>query len=112
MLRRFRPPAQMPPLIPGTSVSLFNVDTSEGENMRARIQKWGNSLALRVPKGVAELVGLAEGGEVELAVEDGSVVVKPVRQRRYSLHELVAGITDENRHDEVETGPGVGNEAW
>lgn len=112
MLRRFTKPADMPALLPGTFVGIFNVDTNKGGEMQARIQKWGNSLALRIPKAVAELVGLSEGGEVELVVEDGAVVVKPVRKRRYSLDELVAGITAENRHEEVDTGPGVGNEAW
>jgi antitoxin MazE len=99
-------------LIPHHLAGILNVDTSEGAKMRAKIQKWGNSLALRVPKGVAELVGLTEGGEVELVVEDGGMVVKPARKRRYTLEELVAGITEENRHEETDTGPSVGNEAW
>jgi len=80
--------------------------------MRTKIQKWGNSLALRIPKAVAELVEFSDGREVELTVEDGRVIVQPVRKRRYTLEELVAGITDENRHDEIGTGPSVGNEAW
>lgn len=80
--------------------------------MRVKVQKWGNSLALRIPKGIAELVELSDGGEVELSVEEGKMIVQPARRRRYSLEELVAGITDENRHDEIGTGPSVGNEAW
>ena len=80
--------------------------------MRAKVQKWGNSLALRIPKAVAELVGLTEGREVELVVKDARLIVKTTFQHRYTLEELVAQITDENRHEEIETGPSVGNEAW
>ena len=75
--------------------------------MRAKIQKWGNSLAVRIPKALAELVELSDGREVELSVEDGKMIVQPARKRRYTLDELVAGITDENRHDEIGTGAPV-----
>lgn len=80
--------------------------------MRAKVQKWGNSLALRIPKGVADLLGLEDGCEVELSLQDARLIVKTLRERRYSLEELAAQITDENRHDEIRTGPSVGNEAW
>ena len=80
--------------------------------MRAKIQKWGNSLAVRIPKALADLVELSDGREVELSVEDGKMIVQPARKRRYTLDELVAGITDENRHDEIGAGSSVGNEAW
>lgn len=80
--------------------------------MRTKVQKWGNSLALRIPKAVAELVGLTEGREVELVVEDARLVVKTTREHRYTLEELLAQVTDENRHDEVDWGPPVGNEVW
>ena len=80
--------------------------------MRAKIQKWGNSLAVRIPKALAELVELSGGREVELSVEDGKMIVQPARKRRYTLDELVAGITEENRHEEIGTGPRLGNEAW
>jgi antitoxin MazE len=100
-----------PALLPGSFYSLFNVDTG-GDEMRAKIQKWGNSLAVRIPKALAELVELSDGREVELSVEEGRMIVQPARKRRYTLEELVAGISDENRHDEIGTGPSVGNEAW
>jgi antitoxin MazE len=91
---------------------IFVVDTSGGESVRAKIQKWGNSLALRVPKAVAELIGVSDGAEVELSVDQNRLVITPARRRRYTLQELVAGITEENRRDEIDTGPSVGNEAW
>ena len=80
--------------------------------MRAKVQKWGNSLALRIPKAVAEIVGLTEGREVELVVEDGRLIVKTTRQRKYTLEELLAQVSEENRHDEVDWGPPMGNEVW
>jgi antitoxin MazE len=96
--------------MPGSFYSIFNVDTG-GDEMRAKIQKWGNSLAVRIPKALAELVEFADGREVEISVEEGRMIVQPARTR-YSLEELVGGITSENRHDEIGTGPSVGNEAW
>jgi antitoxin MazE len=83
-----------------------------GDPMRAKVQKWGNSLALRIPKAVAEIVGLTEGREVELVVEDGRLIVKTTRQRKYTLEELLAQVSEENRHDEVDWGPPMGNEVW
>jgi antitoxin MazE len=80
--------------------------------MRAKVQKWGNSLALRIPKGVADLLDLEDGSEVELTLQDARLIVKTPRQQRYTLAELAAQITDENRHNEISTGPSVGNEAW
>ena len=80
--------------------------------MKARVQKWGNSLALRIPKALAAETGLAEDAEVELSKVKGKLVVTPVKKHRYTLDELVSGITDENRHGEVDFGPPVGGEVW
>ncbi|MFN7943413.1 MAG: AbrB/MazE/SpoVT family DNA-binding domain-containing protein [Thermoanaerobaculia bacterium] len=80
--------------------------------MHAKIQKWGNSLGLRIPKPFAEEVGLQEKAEVELSLVKGSLVVRPVRKPRFSLGALLAGVTARNRHHEVsESGP-VGRETW
>jgi len=80
--------------------------------MRAQIQKWGNSLALRIPKTLARDAGLAEDTSVDIALVDGKVVIAPVEAPPYSLEELLAGITDENIHGEVDFGPPVGTEEW
>ncbi|MDV3350664.1 AbrB/MazE/SpoVT family DNA-binding domain-containing protein [Leptolyngbyaceae cyanobacterium CCMR0082] len=80
--------------------------------MVAMVAKWGNSLALRIPQYIVKEIQITEGTEVELMVLDGNLVVKPKPRRRYSLEELVAGITPENLHSEVESGVAVGNEAW
>ena len=80
--------------------------------MVAMVAKWGNSLALRIPQYIVKEIQITEGTEVELVVLDGNLVVKPKPRRRYSLEELVAGITPENLHSEVDSGSVVGNEAW
>ena len=80
--------------------------------MVAMVAKWGNSLALRIPQYIVKEIQITEGTEVELVVLDGNLVVKPKSRRRYSLEELVAGITPENLHSEVDSGSVVGNEAW
>ena len=61
----------------------------EGAVMRTRIQKWGNSLGLRIPKACATEAGVEAGSVVEVSVENGELVVKPCRQPRYRLDELL-----------------------
>ena len=82
--------------------------------MKTSVQKWGNSLAVRIPKGVAEESKLSVGTEVEVGVEDGRIVVVPVAptSKEQALEELVSRITDENRHGETDWGPAVGREVW
>lgn len=80
--------------------------------MRTRVQKWGNSLALRIPKSFAADVGLADEAVVEVTVIDGKLVVSPVTPIRYTLDALLADITDANLHHEVSVEPAVGDEVW
>lgn len=80
-------------------------------NTQAQMVRWGNSLAVRIPKNVAEEAHLAEGDRIVLQVEaPGSVSIKSVT--RPSLDELLMQISPENLHKEVEWGKPVGNEAW
>ena len=84
--------------------------------MKVAFQKWGNSLALRVPKAFADEIGASDGKSAEMTVSNGKLMIEIVRtqrrKRRYTLDELVAGITPDNRHAEIDWGPSVGNEAW
>ena len=80
--------------------------------MRATVRKWGNSLALRIPNGLAEDAHLCEGVEVDLAVEGDRLVVAPVASPEVSLETLLAGITPENVHGEQFADGARGNEAW
>ena len=80
--------------------------------MQARIQKWGNSLALRIPKAFALEVGLKEDGDVELSVQRGRLVVEPPATPSYTLEELLADVRPSNLHGETDWGPPVGKETW
>lgn len=80
--------------------------------MRSRIQKWGNSLALRIPKTFAEEANLKENSQVEMSVAEGKVVVSPISKSKLVLEKLLAGVTPENIHGEIDTGHATGNEAW
>lgn len=80
--------------------------------MQAKVQKWGNSLALRIPRSVAEDAELREGVKVQIATKQGRLVVEPIRSKKYKLQALLARVTKENLHSEVTTGKPVGKEAW
>ena len=80
--------------------------------METRIRKWGNSLALRIPKALAAEVGLDYDVAVDLSLVDGQLVIAPLIEPGPTLDELLAQVTDDNLHGEVETGPAVGREAW
>ena len=80
--------------------------------MKSRIQKWGNSLALRIPKSFAIEAGLCENTPVDLSVTEGKLVVQPDSEEPLCLDRLLAEITDENLHGEWDTGPMVGKEIW
>lgn len=80
--------------------------------MTTRVQKWGNSLAVRIPRAFAEEIGLFEQSEIDLSPSAGTLILKPVRPSRPSLDELLAQVTDENLHAEIRTGPSVGKEQW
>jgi antitoxin MazE len=78
----------------------------------AQIAKWGNSLAVRLPRGIIRDANLAEGDRVSLAVtKDGDILLRAGRPK-YSLKELVSGITPKNRHRETDWGKPVGKETW
>jgi len=80
--------------------------------MVTKIQKWGNSLGLRIPKAYAEETGVEAGSEVDLSVEDGELKIRPVIVRKLDLQHLLRGVNAENIHHEAETGKPVGREAW
>lgn len=80
--------------------------------MRTKVQRWGNSLAVRIPKAFAEDLGLQEGNPVEIGVVEGDLVVSPPPSRPFTLARLLAEVTEDNLHHEVDTGPAVGAEVW
>jgi antitoxin MazE len=83
----------------------------EGSALLIHFAKWGNSLALRIPAAYAREIGACENGQAELTIEDGKLVVAPLNQpAEFDLDTLVAQITDDNRHEEIGTGPALGGE--
>ena len=80
--------------------------------MRAIIQKWGNSLAVRIPKPLAEQAHITQGSLVEIKLVGDVLQIKPVAPQQYTLAALLEGITEENLHDEVDTGQAQGKEVW
>ena len=80
--------------------------------MRIKIQKWGNSLALRIPKAFAFQSKIREDEYVNLVLENDKIVIEPVEEKEYSLKELVSGIKKSNLHKEADFGERVGKENW
>lgn len=79
--------------------------------MRARVQKWGNSLGVRIPKPFAEETSLEENAEVEISVKGRKLIVEAI-EPTFTLKALLAKVTPENIHGEVSTGKRVGKEIW
>jgi antitoxin MazE len=82
-----------------------------GVLMRAVVKKWGNSASVRIPASVMAAAGLRLDQAVEVREDKGRVVIEPIAHEEYDLADLLAGITPENIHDEVDFGAPVGNEA-
>lgn len=80
--------------------------------MQSKVQRWGNSLAVRIPKAFARDVGLDEDAPVEISVHGEDLVISLIKPRSFSLGQLLAEITDENIHAEVATGQALGKEIW
>ena len=80
--------------------------------MKTQVQRWGNSVALRIPKTFAEEISVREGDEVEMNVARGRLVIAPHPPRNYHLADLVAEIRPGNRHKEIVVQGPQGQEVW
>ncbi|MEK7727284.1 MAG: AbrB/MazE/SpoVT family DNA-binding domain-containing protein [candidate division KSB1 bacterium] len=80
--------------------------------MLTQVQKWGNSLAIRIPKAIASDTKIQNGSMVKLALIKGNIVATPVAEEEFTLEKLLSGITAENIHGEHDTGKAVGKEVW
>jgi antitoxin MazE len=80
--------------------------------MLAKAHQWGNSLAVRIPKILATECGISVNTEIEIVRDKGNIILMPVAQKKYSLSSLLAQVTEENKHSEVQTGNPVGKEIW
>ncbi len=80
--------------------------------MQTRIQKWGNSLAIRVPSVLAQTARLKAGSSVEVSLVNGRIVISLARPRKPKLKSLLSKITPRNLHSEIEMGEPMGKETW
>ncbi len=80
--------------------------------MKTKVQRWGNSLAVRIPKTFAQEAGLRDDSTVEMTLVDRGLLLEPSPAAAPSLEELLSGVTETNLHHEVDTGPAQGLEAW
>jgi antitoxin MazE len=84
----------------------------EDAPMETRVQKWGNSLAVRIPKALADEVGLGDNSPVRISLRDKQLVVVPLAKPMFSLATLLSQVTEANLHGEVDSGTAVGGEVW
>jgi antitoxin MazE len=81
--------------------------------MKVKIQKWGNSLAVRIPKSFAVQTEIEQDSTVDLSILEGNIIVKPEKRKpKLSLEELLRGVSAENLHGEVDSGEPVGKEVF
>ena len=80
--------------------------------MVTKVQKWGNSLGLRIPKSYADEARVEAGSVVDISVRNGVLVVRPVRRRKYRLADLLRAVKEHNLHAAVGSGRPAGREAW
>jgi len=79
--------------------------------MLAKIQRWGNSLAIRIPNTIAKDLHISQGSEIELKQLDDKIVIAP-KHEKLNLKSMLLKITKENKHSEIKTHKVVGNENW
>jgi len=80
--------------------------------MKSTIQKWGNSLAIRIPKSFANEIDLSQGTEIDLILFDDKIQIEPIKKKKLSLEDLLSRVTADNIHKEIDTGVPVGKEVW
>ncbi len=91
---------------------VFPINIIENFHMITKVQKWGNSLAVRIPRTIAEDTHLISGKSVDMPVHDGQIMIVPSRHQQYKLNELLSDVTSRNRHAEISTGNTSGREVW
>lgn len=80
--------------------------------MRVKVQKWGNSLALRIPKYLAEQTSIKTGTTIDLILDDGKLVINPVAEKEYDLKLLLSEVKETNLHREYLCDKTKGREIW
>ena len=80
--------------------------------MITKIQKWGNSLGVRIPKNIVQAEELHDGMQVEIGHAEEGIILRPVKTRKYQLGALLKKVSKKNLHEAVDTGEPQGRESW
>jgi antitoxin MazE len=80
--------------------------------MKTKVQKWGNSLAVRIPRTFTREIGLEPGASIRMMAKKGALIIVPDREEDWTLETLLVLVTAENIPDEWETGLPRGRESW
>ncbi len=80
--------------------------------MQTKIQQWGNSLAIRIPRAYAAHARVRKGAKVEIVAQDGRLTITPMSPSAPRLDALLRKVSPDNLHAAIDTGPAVGREAW
>lgn len=80
--------------------------------MKSKIQKWGNSLAIRIPKSFAMEAGVSYNSDVDVTIDEGKIIITQSTETQYSLNDFLKQIDEVNLHDEQDFGKPEGNEVW
>ncbi|MCK5738877.1 AbrB/MazE/SpoVT family DNA-binding domain-containing protein [bacterium] len=80
--------------------------------MKIKVQKWGYSLAIRIPKSFALETEIDNGSLVDLSLADGKLIATPIKKKKYTLAELMKSVCADNIHTEVDSGEKAGHEIW
>jgi antitoxin MazE len=80
--------------------------------MRVTIKKWGNSASVRIPAAIMAAAKVRLEQSVDVREDKGRIIIEPIRPPKFDLNDLVAQITDENRHDETDFGNPIGKEVF
>ena len=93
-------------------MSIYNVETMSDKDIRLRatVGKWGNSAAVRIPATLLAQANLTDKQAIDLVLSDGKITLEPVTKQEINLEDLLAQITPENLHGEVEFGTPIGKE--
>ncbi|UCD83904.1 MAG: AbrB/MazE/SpoVT family DNA-binding domain-containing protein [Deltaproteobacteria bacterium] len=79
--------------------------------MKTKVQKWGNSLGLRIPRTFAQEARIDDGSSVDIKIEGEKLIIKSLRSS-FNLEALLAQVTPQNIHEEIDTGQNIGKEVW
>lgn len=80
--------------------------------MKSKVQLWGNSLALRIPRYIAKQMKIDNGSDVDVLLDKEKIIIKPISKNQESLEFLLSKINKDNIHKEEDFGEPVGGELW